>query len=216
MIEVVLVDDHKMIREGICALLNKEDDITVVGLAANGREALRLASKMKSVIMVMDVSMPEMNGIDATSQLMRDAPDCKVLGLSMYTDKRFVNGMLKAGARGFLLKECAYQELVQAVRVVESGQIYLSPKVTGTVVEEYVQHLGESDEQQSGVESLTLKEREALQLIAEGFSTRQIADKLFVSVKTIESRRRNLQEKLAANSVADLTKIAIREGLTTL
>ncbi len=216
MIEVVLVDDHKMIREGICALLNKEDDISVVGLAANGREALRLASKMKSIIMVMDVSMPEMNGIDATSQLMRDAPDCKVLGLSMYTDKRFVNGMLKAGARGFLLKECAYQELVQAVRAVESGQIYLSPKVTGTVVEEYVQHLSESDEQQSGVESLTLKEREALQLIAEGFSTRQIADKLFVSVKTIESRRRNLQEKLAANSVADLTKIAIREGLTTL
>ncbi len=215
MIEVVLVDDHKMIREGICALLNKEDDISVVGLAANGREALRLASKMKSIVMVMDVSMPEMNGIDATSQLSRDAPDCKVLGLSMYADKRFVNGMLKAGARGFLLKECAYQELVQAVRAVHRDQVYLSPRVTGTVVEEYIQQLGES-EQQGGFESLTLKEREALQLIAEGFSTREIADKLFVSVKTIESRRRNLQEKLGAGSVADLTKIAIREGLTTL
>ncbi len=215
MIEVVLVDDHKMIREGICALLNKEEDISVVGLAANGREALRLASKLKSIIMVMDVSMPEMNGIDATSQLSRDAPGCRVLGLSMYTDKRFVNGMLQAGARGFLLKECAYQELVQAVRTVDRGQIYLSPTVTGTVVEEYIQHLGES-EQQGGLENLTLKEREALQLIAEGFSTREIAEKLFVSVKTIESRRRNLQEKLGASSVADLTKIAIREGLTTL
>ncbi len=215
MINVVVVDDHEMVREGISALLNGEADITVVAQAANGREALRLAQKLQSVIMIMDVSMPEMNGIDATSQITRDVPECKVIGLSMYADKRFVNGMLKAGARGFLLKECAYQELIQAVRLVENDQLYLSPRVTGTVVGEYVQQLTTTEET-AGVESLTLKEREVLQLIAEGYSTREIAEKLFVSVKTIESRRRNLLQKLEAHSIADLIKIAIREGLTEL
>lgn len=215
MIDVLVVDDHELVREGICSLLESEEDIRVLGVAGNGREAMRLAEKLQPAIILMDVSMPEMNGMDATSQICHELPGCKVIGLSMYSDKRFVNGMLKAGARGFLLKECAYQELIQAVRAVAVGQLYLSPKVTGVVVGEYVQQLSSSDEE-DGIEALTLKEREALQLIAEGFSTRQIANKLFVSVKTIESRRRNLLEKLGASSVADLTKIAIREGLTTL
>ncbi len=214
MIKAVVVDDHEIVREGICSLLDNELDISVVAQAANGREALRLAKKYPLAIMIMDVGMPEMNGIDATSQICQEHPGYRIVGLSMYADKRFVNGMLKAGAKGFLLKECAYQELTQAVRAVEMGQLYLSPKVTGSVVNKYIQQLQISE--QTSVESLTLKERETLQLIAEGFSTRQIADKLFVSVKTIESRRRALLQKLDAHSIADLIKIAIREGITTL
>ena len=214
MIDVVVVDDHEIVREGICSLLDNEEDISVVAQASNGREALKLAGQLPSAIIIMDVSMPEMNGIDATAQITRDAPNCKVIGLSMYADKRFVTGMLRAGASGFLLKECAFHELTQAVRAVRDGQVYLSPRVAGTVVGDYIQQLNTSDK--AGLESLTLKEREALQLIAEGFSTREISEKLNVSVKAIESRRRNLLEKLEAGSVADLIKIAIREGLTTL
>jgi len=213
-IDVVVVDDHEIVREGICSLLDNEEDISVVAQASNGREALKLAGQLPSAIIIMDVSMPEMNGIDATAQITRDAPNCKVIGLSMYADKRFVTGMLRAGASGFLLKECAFHELTQAVRAVRDGQVYLSPRVAGTVVGDYIQQLNTSDK--AGLESLTLKEREALQLIAEGFSTREISEKLNVSVKAIESRRRNLLEKLEAGSVADLIKIAIREGLTTL
>ena len=214
MIDVLVVDDHEIVREGICSLLDNEKDISVVARASNGRDAIKLATQKKNIIVIMDVSMPEMNGIDATAQIIREVPECKVIGLSMYSDKRFVGGMLRAGASGFLLKECAFHELVQAVRTVYNGQFYLSPKIAGTVVGDYVQHLNNDV---SGVlEKLTLKEREVLQLIAEGFSTRQIAEKLTVSVKAIESRRRNLFEKLEAESVADLIKIAIKEGLVSL
>jgi DNA-binding NarL/FixJ family response regulator len=211
-LKIVVVDDHKMVRDGLCSLIDGLSGYTIVGRAENGRQAIEVARREKPDIIIMDVSMPEMNGIDATSSIMEEMPSCKIIVLSMHSDKRFITGALQAGASGFLLKECAFQELNQALDAVRSGQTYLSPKIAGTVVLDYRRRLlSEAKE-----ETLTTKEREVLQLIAEGRSTKEIADKLFVSVKAIEGRRGRLMEKLQINTVAGLVKYAIREGLTEL
>ena len=211
-LNIVVVDDHKIVRDGLCSLIDGLSGYTIVGRAENGRQAIEVARRGKPDIIIMDVSMPEMNGIDATSAIMEETPFCKIVVLSMHSDKRFITGALQAGASGFLLKECAFQELHQALDAVRSGQTYLSPKIAGTVVHDYRRRLlSEAKE-----ENLTTKEREVLQLIAEGRSTKEIADKLFISVKAIEGRRGRLMEKLQINSVAGLVKYAIREGLTEL
>jgi DNA-binding NarL/FixJ family response regulator len=211
-LKIVVVDDHKMVRDGLCSLIDGLSGYTIVGRAENGRQAIEVARREHPDIIIMDVSMPEMNGIDATSSIMEEMPSCKIIVLSMHSDKRFITGALQAGASGFLLKECAFQELNQALEAVRSGQTYLSPKIAGTVVHDYRRRLlSEAKE-----ETLTTKEREVLQLIAEGRSTKEIADKLFVSVKAIEGRRGRLMEKLQISTVAGLVKYAIREGLTEL
>ena len=211
-LKVIVVDDHKIVRDGLCSLIEGLFGYTIVGWAENGRQAIEVARQEKPDIIIMDVSMPEMNGIDATSSIMEEMPFCKIIVLSMHSDKRFITGALQAGASGFLLKECAFQELNQALEAVRSGQTYLSPKIAGTVVHDYRRRLlSEAKE-----ETLTTKEREVLQLIAEGRSTKEIADKLFVSVKAIEGRRGRLMEKLQISTVAGLVKYAIREGLTEL
>jgi DNA-binding NarL/FixJ family response regulator len=213
-IRVLLADDHRILREGLCSLINGLPNAEVVGQAANGREAVQVATKKSPDVVVMDVNMPDLNGIEATRQLRTSLPAIKVIGLSMYSDKRFVSGMLSAGASGYLLKSAAFEELANALQTVMAGEIYLSPKVSGVVVEDYVGHLAQ--EKTALTEVLTPREREILQLLAEGKSSKDIASILHVSEKTVHTHRQNIMEKLGIHSVAELTKYAIKEGITSV
>jgi DNA-binding NarL/FixJ family response regulator len=213
MIKVLIADDHAILREGLRSLIAAEPDMEVSAQAETGRAALRMAAELRPDVVIMDIAMPDLNGMEATRQLLRTIPGARVIGLSMHADKRFVAGMLEAGACGYLLKDSAFDELARAIRTVGSGQTYLSPAIAGTVVEEY---LTGGAGPQGPAASLTPREREVLQLIAEGLSTKRIASRLGVSVKTVETHRRQMMEKLGVQSVAELTKYAIREGLTSI
>ena len=212
--KVLLADDHAIVREGLRMLLARESDMEVVGEAADGRAAVELAKKLSPDIVIMDVAMPGLIGIEATRQILAASRSVKVVALSMHSDKRFVSEMLKAGASGYLLKDSVAQEVASAIRTVLSGKTYLSPAVTGVVVDEYVKRRPGKDS--SGFSVLSAKEREVLQLIAEGRTTKEIAAKIKVSVKTVEAHRQHIMEKLDIHSVAELTKYAVREGLTSL
>ncbi len=213
-IRILLADDHQILRDGLRTLLTSAGH-EVVGQATNGREAVALAKKLTPDLVVMDVAMPELNGIEATRQLRRDHDRTRVIALSMHSDASFVGRALEAGATGYLLKDCAFDELATAVTEVMRGGVYLSPGITGVVVDDYVRKLQKTaDDGPASI--LTPKEREVLQLLAEGKSTKQIAATLHVSAKTIETHRQNIMNKLEIRSVAELTKFAIRVGLTTL
>ncbi len=212
---ILLADDHKIVRAGLRALIEKQPGMEVVGEAENGRMAVRLARELTPDIAIVDIGMPDLNGIDATRRIVADRPGMKVIALSMHSDRRFVVQMFKAGASGYLLKDCAFEELTTAVNAVMSNRVYLSPEITGPVMEDYLRHSA-GGEEQSGFSILTAREREVLQLLAEGNSTRQIASTLNVSVKTVETHRQQLMNKLNAHSVAELIKYAIREGLTSI
>ena len=186
----------------------------MVGEAENGRKAVHLTRKLVPDVVIMDVSMPELNGVDATHQIKFDTPKIKIIALSMYSDKRFVSGMLKAGASGFILKECAFSEMVTAIRAAVKNEHYLSPKITAIVIEDYIHQV--ENPVPNLPSPLTPKEREVLQMIAEGKRTRDIADVLNISVKTVEARRRNIMEKLQITTLADLIRYALREGLSSL
>ena len=214
MTRVLIADDHKILRDGLRTLLEQEDDIDVVGEADNGRSTVKIASDLVPDVVIMDVAMPDLNGIDATRRITEAMPDARVLALSMHSDGRYVKGMLQAGARGYILKDCAAEELTRAIRSVMAGQIYVSPGVTGVIVDEYVRRLDTDEAHDAGI--LTHREREVLQLLAEGGSTAQIAGELHVSVKTVETHRKRIMDKLGLHSIAELTKYAIREGITTL
>jgi len=211
-IKVLIVDDHQIIREGIRSMLEREPDMKVLGEAEDGRSATRMARELGPDIIVMDICMPDMNGILATSVILSEFPKIKVLALSMHTDRRFVYNMLRAGASGYLIKECSFKELVRAIRVVIANSTYLSPGIADVVVKDYVRPPAYSDSPSSS--NLTIRESEVLQLVAEGHSTAQIATSLHVSVKTIETHRQNLLAKINTKGIAGLTKYAIREGLT--
>lgn len=213
-ITILVADDHLIVREGLAVLLNRQPDMEVVGEAEDGRTTVRLAQKLQPDLVIMDIAMPDLNGIDATRQIKAEVPGVKVIALSMHADKRFVAGMLKAGASGYLLKYCASEELVNAIHLVMDKRTYLSPDIASTVVEDYVQKLSESDA--SAFSLLTSREREVLQLFAEGKITRQISAILNISVKTVEAHRKQIMEKLGFQSFADLIKYAIREGLASL
>ncbi|MBA7636534.1 Transcriptional regulatory protein DegU [subsurface metagenome] len=213
-VKILLADDHAIIRQGLHSLLEKEPDIEVVGEAEDGRKALQLVAELVPDIIVMDITMPNLNGVDATSKIVKQFPKVKVIALSIHSSRVFVVGMLKAGASGYILKECLFDEFVQGVRAVAGGGVYLSPKITGVVVGDYVEHLPTMADSQLAM--LTDREREVLQLLAEGKTTKQIALELHVSAKTIEANRRQIMEKLDTYSVAELTKYAVREGLTSL
>jgi DNA-binding NarL/FixJ family response regulator len=213
-IRVILVDDHKMMREGLCALLSGVHDIEVVGEAADGRSALDLVRTLSPDVVVMDVGMPELNGIEATRRIRTEYERVKVVALSTHTDKRYVQHMLEAGACGFVLKICAHDELVRAVRAVSLGRTYLSPEVAGTVVDRFTHP--RSGAETSAFSSLGSREREVLQLVAEGKSSAEAAKEMHISVKTAETHRRNIVQKLGLHGTAELTKYAIREGLTSL
>ena len=211
---VLLADDHRIIREGLRALLQKQSDMKVVEEAQDGITAVRLAEKLHPDIVIMDIGMPDLNGIEAARQIISRVKGIKVIALSMHSDKRFVLEMLKAGASGYLLKDCAFEELIDAIRTVRNGQIYLSNRVAGVVVDEYLHNRPASEV--SAYNLLSAREREVLQLLAEGNSTKSIAASLNVSTKTIETHRQQIMEKLNLHSVAELTKYAVKEGLTSL
>jgi len=213
-IRVLLADDHNIVREGLRSLLEKEPDIDIVAMADNGRTAVQLAGELRPDVAVLDIAMPEMNGIEATRRISRDDPEIKVLALSMHSARRFVTEALSAGAKGYLLKDCAAEELVRAIRTVAGNETYLSPKVAGLIVKDYLKHSPETT--LSDNSCLTNREREVLQLIAEGESTKEIAFKISVSIKTVETHRQQIMKKLNLHSVAELTRYAIREGLTPL
>jgi DNA-binding NarL/FixJ family response regulator len=212
---IILVDDHALVCDGLKALIEKETDLEVVGDAATGKEAVKLASVAGANVVVMDVSMPELNGIEATRRIMAANPRAKVVAMSGFASKEFVREMLAAGAVAYVPKKRAYEELVRAIREVMNGRKYLSPDVAQGVVDDYVQ-LSSSSSKSPAFVVLTDREREVLQQLTEGRSTKEMADDLGVSVKTVETHRRNIMEKLHLHSVAELTKYAIREGVTSL
>jgi DNA-binding NarL/FixJ family response regulator len=213
-IKVLLVDDHAIIREGLRSLIEKQPGMEVIADTDDGRRAIGLVRECLPDIVLMDITMRGLNGIEATRQITAVSPAVKVIALSIHSQRRYVTDMLSAGASGYILKECLFDELVQAIRAVAAGGCYLSPKITDVVVNDYIKRL--SAVADSPLEALTSREREVLQLVAEGKSTKQIALELHVSTKTIEANRRQIMDKLDIHSIAELTKYAVREGLTTL
>lgn len=210
-IKVLLVDDHKIIRDGLRAILEKQPEMHVVGEAAEGHEAIALALAVCPDVIVMDLSMRGLNGVDATARIVSERPDIKVIGLSMNSDRRYVLAMLAAGAVGYLLKDAASDELIRALQTVAAGQTYLSPEITGIVIDRAV---NASLPAEAG--ALSTREREVLQLLAEGCSSKDIGARLHIAVTTVETHRRQIMDKLKLRSIAELTKYAIREGLTPL
>ncbi len=213
-IRILLADDHRLVRQGLRSLIEKCSGMEVVAEAEDGREAVRRAREEQPDVIIMDIDMPGLNGMEATRQVIAALPGVRVIALSMHSDKRFVRGMLEAGAAGFLLKDCAFDELDTAIRTLASKKAYLSPGISGTVLQDY---LGRAvSDKPSAFSLLTAREREVLQLYAEGSTTREIADRLCLSVKTVETHRQRIMEKLEIRSVAEMTKYAVREGLTSL
>lgn len=213
-IRVLIADDHKIVREGLRSLIEKQSGMEIVAEAENGRTTVQKVEEVSPDVVVMDVSMPDLNGMDAARQITSRFPSVKVIALSIHSDKQFVAGMLSAGASGYLLKEGDFRELANAIRLVVSNQIYLSPRIAGIVTEGYVRHLSEADSSAHSI--LTAREREVLQLLTEGMSAKNIASHLRLSVKTVEGHRQKIMSKLNVHNVAELTKYAIREGLTSL
>ncbi|MHC4497518.1 MAG: response regulator [Planctomycetota bacterium] len=213
-IRILLADDHKITRQGLRSLLDNQPDIEVVAEAEEGRAAVRLMRELAPNVVIMDVSMPDLNGMEATRQIVAEFPNVKVVALSMHKDAQFVIEMLRSGASGYLLKECAFEELERAIRTVAANKTYLSPSISSVVVDDYLHRLSKADFSNSEV--LTDREREVLQLLTEGKSTKQIALKLHISNKTVETHRRQIMNKLDIHTVAELTKYAIRKGLTSL
>ena len=213
-VKILLADDHQIMRDGLRSLIAKQPGLEVVAEAEDGRAAVKLTRRFKPDVIVMDINMPDLNGIDATRRIVAEFPGTKIIAFSMHTDHQFVAGALKAGVAGYLQKDSAFEELDRAIRTVVANQTYLSPKITADVVKGYVETLI-ADE--SGAPAfLTDREREVVQLHAEGYTTKHIAEHLNLSVKTVETHRRNIMQKLDISSIAELTKFAIREGLTTL
>jgi DNA-binding NarL/FixJ family response regulator len=209
---ILIVDDHEILLEGLRGILEKQRDMEVVGEAHEGRSAVKLARELSPHVVIMDITMPGLNGIEATRMITAHDSPPKVIALTMHSTRRFMSEALKAGASGYLLKESASAELIQAIRTVVSGKAYLSPKITDVVVSDYVRHV--PTERGAAFTTLTPREREVLQLVAEGKSTKEIAGLLHVSAKTVEAHRAQVMEKLRIRSVAGLTKFAVSEGLT--
>src|SRR5688500_11962276 len=210
---LLLADDHQLMRQGLRTMLDEQDGLRVVGEADNGRAAVRLAKQLKPDLVIMDVTMPDLNGIDATRQIRGDQPNTKVIALSMHPERQFVLEMLAASATGYLLKDSPLDELLSAIETVMSGEVFLSPKVTGVLVNQYV---GGEAEPDAFCGTLSPREREVLQLLSEGKNTKEIAPLLHISSKTVEGYRRQIMEKLKLYSVAELTRYAIREGVSSL
>ncbi|MGH9749144.1 MAG: response regulator transcription factor [Candidatus Polarisedimenticolia bacterium] len=211
---VLIADDHTIVRQGLRAILDAEPDVKVVGEAADGREAVRKAQQLAPDVVVMDVSMPRMNGLEATSRIVQDNPRVRVLALTMHSSEEYVYSLLKAGARGYLLKESAAAELVEAIRAIQGGGTYLHPSISVKVVNEYLKRPSPTT-RPGGDDVLTAREREVLQLIAEGNTNKEIAGQLMLSVKTIENHRTRIMNKLEIHNVAGLTRYAISRGMVT-
>lgn len=213
-IKVIIADDHAIIREGLKSLLENKG-ICVLDIVGNGREAVEKAIALKPDVMLMDISMPDLNGVEATARIKKEVPFAKIIALSMHSSKTIIDKMFAAGASGYILKESAFSELYDAIQEVMKGNFYLTPVIARMYVDSQGQAFSSSD-QIPQFNKISKKEREILQLIAEGEKTRDIAQKLGVSIKTIETHRRNIMKKLSIFNVAGLTKFAIKEGIIAL
>ncbi len=214
-IRVLVVDDHTIVRDGICALLGLAADIEVVGEAANGREALDMVGRLMPDVVLMDISMPLMGGLDATRRICKEFPKTKVLALTQYDDREYVFPVIEAGACGFISKTAASSELTSGIRSVYRGDSFLSPSVARLLVEEY-QHEASTRRSDDPYEHLTDRERETLKLLAEGYTIQEIAGTLVISPKTVEGHKANLMAKLDLHSRADLVKYALRKGIINI
>ncbi len=215
MIKVFLADDHEVVRDGLRYILEAQTGITVIGEAANGLEALNLTRKLSPDVVVMDIAMPELNGIEATRQICTEVPRTKVVILSVYSTAEHIYRAIQAGARGYLLKESAGKEIVAAVRTVHVGRRYLGEKITNTMIDTYISQR-EGVEAKSPVQRLSGREREVLQLVVEGKSSKEIASIVHLSPKSVETYRSRLMQKLGVHDIPSLVKFAIQHGLTSL
>jgi DNA-binding NarL/FixJ family response regulator len=206
-IRILLVDDHAVVRQGFKMILSAESDMEIVGEAGNGREAVELAEHLRPDIVVMDVAMPELNGIEATRRLLASTPHARVIALSMHKDSVYVREILRAGARGYLLKDSGAGDLVSAIRAVASGESYLSPAVSNAVLDDYRKHVT------NPIDLLSSREREVLQMLAEGKTNKEIAVVLKLSVYTVDAHRGRIMEKLNVHSINELVRFAVRNGL---
>lgn len=214
-IRVLIADDHTIVRTGLRLLLSHQQDIEVVGEAGNGRECVDMSSQLQPDVVLMDISMPVMNGLEATKVIKERQSDVQVLGLTMHDDDVYFFQMLNAGASGYVLKGASPDELLTAIRTVAQGQAYIYPTLVKKLLDDYVQRVASGEEQES-YGGLTKREREVLKLIAEGHTSRQIADILYLSANTVERHRSNIMDKLNLHNKADLIKYAIRKGLVKL
>jgi len=212
--KIIIADDHRIIHEGLKPMLESEPDIEIVALADTGRKAVKLTQELNPDLVIMDISMPDLNGVEATLQIVSRCPKTKIIALSMNSDKLYVQRMLKAGASAYLTKDCSLEELADAIRVVAAGKKYLSPGISSIVIDESLHH--SSTTVSSASSELTMREREVLQLLAEAKSVNEIAARLFLSIKTIHTHRSHIMEKLDLHTIAELTKYAIKRGLTSL
>jgi two-component system response regulator NreC len=213
-INVVLVDDHQILRDGLRGIIDREPDMHVIGEASDGYAAIQVVRELKPDVVVMDVGMPRLDGIQATKRICAEIPGARVVVLSMHGEGQYVLEMLRAGASGYLLKDCAQDDLTRAIRAVGANLTFFSPGIADTVVESYARN--NAQQNKHPLDSLTGREREVLRLLADGKSTKDIAAHFGVCVKTIEAHRRRIKDKLELRSIAELTKYAIREGLTAL
>ena len=211
-IRLIVADDHVILRHGLSKSLQMEKDMEIIAQANNGRTAVQLAQELSPDVIIMDIGMPDLNGIEATRQIVKNSPKVRVIALSMHSAKKFIVEMFKAGASGYLLKDCEFDELVNAIRTVASGKNYISPSISGILVETCITDGVKNKE--SAFSTLTKREREVLQLITEGKTTKQTAKCLHISPKTVEAHRLNMMNKLNIDNMAQLTKYAIQEGLT--
>jgi DNA-binding NarL/FixJ family response regulator len=212
--KILICDDHKIFREGLRALLEKQAGVKVVGGARDGIEAVKLTRELSPDIVIMDISMPGLNGIEAARKLAKVKKSARVIALSMHNDRKYVTEIIKAGARAYLLKDSAFEELMDAIKAVSCGRFFLSAGITSIVLDDYIK--GPSRDPRSAFTLLSAREREVLQLLAEGLRTKEISLKLSLSVKTVETHRKKIMEKLAITSIAGLTRYAVKEGLVSL
>jgi len=213
-IRVLVVDDHTIVRDGICALLALAGDIEVVGEAANGSDALKMVKELEPNVVLMDIAMPIMGGLEATRRICKEYPRTRVLVLTQYDDKEYVFPVIEAGASGFISKAAASSELASGIRSIYHGDSYLSPSVARFLVEDY--QYGSRRPSHDPYEQLTDRERDVLKLVAEGYTTQEIADMLVVSPKTVEGHRTNLMAKLSIHNRTELVKYALRKGIITI
>jgi DNA-binding NarL/FixJ family response regulator len=213
-IRTLIADDHTLLRNGICALLKDEPDITIVGEASDGREAVRLAGQLKPNVVLLDIAMPLLNGLEAARQIKREHPEIDVLVLTMYDNEEYFREMLEVGASGYIVKRAAASELVNAIRAVYRGEAVLSPAITRLLLEDYLNH--DIHSTRDDPKALSSREREVLQLIAEGKTSREIAEILSLSVKTVQSHRTSLMQKLDLHDRGDLIKYAIQKKIIEL
>ena len=213
-ISLLLAEDHTIVRQGLQALLKQSDHIEVIGQAEDGQEAVRKTDELKPAVVLMDISMPILNGIEATRQIKKQHPGTKVLILSMHPNEEYIYAALNAGASGYILKQDAHLDLMTAIEVVAKDEVFLSPSVSTKVVKDYL-HKASELAPADKLEKLTSRERQILQLIAEGKTNKQIAGLFFISVKTVETHKANLKEKLEVRTIADLVKYAVRKGIVS-